>query len=480
MVDDLDPAAHHGTPAGLNPAASYVWADVRDPDEWPQLRRASTRCATRRPRSASASTSPTSADYVGRNDFGHRGAAAGAARRGVRRAAGAGVEHGRLRRGPIPLRRPRRGAPGPRRVADLDAGRFEPPCPPCGAQLTPEAVPEDHWLDPRNVYATTKLAQEHLFAAYAREHAGRAVDRAALPQRVRAADASRHAVRRGGQPLPQRLRTRRGATRVRGRRPAPRLRPRHATSPTPTCWRSTNDEPAPRPVQRVQRRAAHRARHGRRAATRRRAGIRRSWAATDSATSATCSPARSGPRQVLGFRAAVSFEDGMRDFSTSPLRSRRPRPVGTTRSPLRHQCCLQHDRAGRLHARPRRRTGPATRPGDERRAGERDPRVEQQPDPLHLGLGVLREVRHEQCSDAQHRSATTSDGCAARRDRPPSPDRPRSAQHRCCRSRSSPTGGTVPNRGGTARSSHAPRPTTRSPPARTRRPPRRRPRGRRG
>ena len=41
--------------------------------------------------------------------------------------------------------------------------------------MTPEAVPEDHWLDPRNVYATTKLAQEHLCAAYAREHDGAVV-----------------------------------------------------------------------------------------------------------------------------------------------------------------------------------------------------------------------------------------------------------------------------------------------------------------
>ena len=49
-------------------------------------------------------------------------------------------------------------APGPRRAADLDAGRFEPPCPVCGAALAPEPVPEDAPADPRNVYAATKLA----------------------------------------------------------------------------------------------------------------------------------------------------------------------------------------------------------------------------------------------------------------------------------------------------------------------------------
>ena len=38
-----------------------------------------------------------------------------------------------------------------------------------GGALTREAVPEDAPLDPRNVYAATKVAQEHLCAAFARE-----------------------------------------------------------------------------------------------------------------------------------------------------------------------------------------------------------------------------------------------------------------------------------------------------------------------
>lgn len=59
--------------------------------------------------------------------------------------------------------------PGPRAVADLEAGRFEPRCPTCGAELAGETVPEDAPLDPRNVYAATKLHQEHLSAIYGRE-----------------------------------------------------------------------------------------------------------------------------------------------------------------------------------------------------------------------------------------------------------------------------------------------------------------------
>lgn len=64
--------------------------------------------------------------------------------------------------------------PGPRQVADLAAGRFEPPCPVCGAPLTGEPVDEQAPVDPRSVYAATKTAQEHLAAAWARSTGGRA------------------------------------------------------------------------------------------------------------------------------------------------------------------------------------------------------------------------------------------------------------------------------------------------------------------
>ncbi|SDT15043.1 NAD(P)-dependent oxidoreductase [Jiangella sp. DSM 45060] len=60
-------------------------------------------------------------------------------------------------------------APGPRSVAELGAGRFEPPCPRCGAPLSWEHVDEDAPPDPRNVYAATKLHTEHLAFAYGRE-----------------------------------------------------------------------------------------------------------------------------------------------------------------------------------------------------------------------------------------------------------------------------------------------------------------------
>lgn len=68
-------------------------------------------------------------------------------------------------------------APGPRTLEDLDAGRFEPPCPVCGRALEPTLVREDARLDPRNVYAATKVHQEQLASAYA---AGTGVDAVSL------------------------------------------------------------------------------------------------------------------------------------------------------------------------------------------------------------------------------------------------------------------------------------------------------------
>lgn len=59
--------------------------------------------------------------------------------------------------------------PAPRRREDLDAGDFEPPCPVCGNRLLPALVEEGVSLDPRNVYASTKVTQEHLLAAWARQ-----------------------------------------------------------------------------------------------------------------------------------------------------------------------------------------------------------------------------------------------------------------------------------------------------------------------
>ncbi|WP_327593096.1 NAD-dependent epimerase/dehydratase family protein [Streptomyces chartreusis] len=113
-------------------------------------------------------------EYVSRNDLGTAALLTAMADTGVRRLvlAGSMVVYGE---GRYECERHGVVRPGPRAVADLEAGRFEPPCPACGAALSPGLVGEDAPADPRNVYATTKLAQEHLAAAWARATDGTAV-----------------------------------------------------------------------------------------------------------------------------------------------------------------------------------------------------------------------------------------------------------------------------------------------------------------
>ncbi|MFI5768824.1 NAD-dependent epimerase/dehydratase family protein [Streptomyces sp. NPDC051658] len=113
-------------------------------------------------------------EYVGCNDLGTAVLLAAMAGAGVRDLvlAGSMVIYGE---GRYDCPRHGRVRPGPRAAADLAAGRFEPRCPRCGAELVPGLVTEDAPADPRTVYAATKLAQEHLAAAWARATGGRAV-----------------------------------------------------------------------------------------------------------------------------------------------------------------------------------------------------------------------------------------------------------------------------------------------------------------
>lgn len=65
-----------------------------------------------------------------------------------------------------------RTPPAPRTSADLTAGRYDPVCPRCAATLQWRLVTEDAPLQPRSLYAATKLAQEHLAGAWARQTGG--------------------------------------------------------------------------------------------------------------------------------------------------------------------------------------------------------------------------------------------------------------------------------------------------------------------
>ncbi len=62
--------------------------------------------------------------------------------------------------------------PGPRLESALAAGQFEPPCPTCGLPLKPALVTESAPIDPRNAYASSKVAQEYYAGNWARVTGG--------------------------------------------------------------------------------------------------------------------------------------------------------------------------------------------------------------------------------------------------------------------------------------------------------------------
>lgn len=170
VVDCLEPSAHSGIPDGLEPRAQYCWADLANLDAW------TTAVGSFDAVCHQASKVGLGVDFGDVRDYVHHGDTATAAllwHLHHQRFAGPFVlassmvvygegtyqcaTHGSVR-------------PAPRRVDDLDNGRFEPPCPVCGSPLSPGLVTEDAALDPRNVYAATKLHQEHLCQLFGREH----------------------------------------------------------------------------------------------------------------------------------------------------------------------------------------------------------------------------------------------------------------------------------------------------------------------
>ena len=177
VLDALLPAVHRtlgpdGWPASLDARAERVRADVRElPDD--ALDGVDAVCHQAAMVGLGVDLQDLPA-YVGHNDLGTAVVLAAMDRARVERLVlassmvvyGEGryscAEHGVVR-------------PGPRAAASLDAGDFEPPCPVCARPLEPGTVPEDAPLDPRNVYAATKTAQEHLAASWARTTGGTAV-----------------------------------------------------------------------------------------------------------------------------------------------------------------------------------------------------------------------------------------------------------------------------------------------------------------
>ncbi len=170
VLDSLAPDVHPEPPGYLNPAARYVIADVVEPDAWLKAADGVDAVCHQAARVGLGIDFGDVRRYVADNATGtavglwalHR---LGFSGRLVLASSMVVYGEGRYRcaeHGAQP-------AP-PRRPADLAAGRFEPRCPVCGRDLQGEVVTEDALVDPRNVYAATKVHQEHLGAAFGREH----------------------------------------------------------------------------------------------------------------------------------------------------------------------------------------------------------------------------------------------------------------------------------------------------------------------
>ncbi len=169
ILDWLHPAAHAARPGYLHPAAEFVRGDVRDGATVAAALDGIDHVCHQAAMVGLGTDIGDIADYASHNDLGTAVLLRELARARFRgrlvlassmvvygEGRYACIEHGLVR-------------PGPRHEADLRAGRFEPPCPQCGAPLQARSIPEDAPVDPRNVYAATKLHQEHLAAAFSRE-----------------------------------------------------------------------------------------------------------------------------------------------------------------------------------------------------------------------------------------------------------------------------------------------------------------------
>jgi dTDP-L-rhamnose 4-epimerase len=169
-LDRLHPRAHAGRPAYLRDDVEHLDADLADREAASVLDRALDGVDAVCHQAAMVGLGQEFGDvvdYVRDNDLGTAALLAAVARH--RRVGRLVLASSMVVYGEGAYRCPEHGPvrPGPRSAAWLDAGRFEPPCPRCGADLEPAEVTEDAPLDPRSVYAATKLHQEHLSTACA-------------------------------------------------------------------------------------------------------------------------------------------------------------------------------------------------------------------------------------------------------------------------------------------------------------------------
>ncbi|MEV4347147.1 NAD-dependent epimerase/dehydratase family protein [Actinoplanes sp. NPDC049596] len=167
VLDNGHPAVHNSPPTAP-PGARMHRADLRDRDAVSEALRGVDAVVHQ---AALVGLGDDVPEYVGCNDLGTAVLLTAMAGAGIRRLvlASSMVVYGE---GAYDCERHGAVRPSPRAAADLLAGRFEPLCPTCGSALRSGLVDEDAPMDPRSFYAATKVAQEHLCAVWARECGG--------------------------------------------------------------------------------------------------------------------------------------------------------------------------------------------------------------------------------------------------------------------------------------------------------------------
>ena len=171
VLDCMLPAAHRRRSELPNPEAELLDGDLTDPATVRRALRGVDAVCHQAAMVGLGQNMLDIADYVRHNDLGtavllRELAGAGFAGRFVLASSMVVYGEGAYRcpeHGPIV-------AP-PRALERLSRGLFEPCCPRCELELQPVAVDESFPLDPRSVYAATKVHQEHLCFAFSRETA---------------------------------------------------------------------------------------------------------------------------------------------------------------------------------------------------------------------------------------------------------------------------------------------------------------------
>jgi dTDP-L-rhamnose 4-epimerase len=169
VLDSLLPAAHTHAPDYLRPEAEFVHADVADPDAVRSaLRGVDAVCHQAAMVGMGLNMLDVEA-YVRHNDLATAVLLRELARVGFGGRLVLASSMSVYGEGGYRCARHGQVAPLARAAEDLAAGRFTPRCPECRGELQPVAVLESAAANPANVYAATKLHQEHLCAAFGRE-----------------------------------------------------------------------------------------------------------------------------------------------------------------------------------------------------------------------------------------------------------------------------------------------------------------------